>query len=240
MKQTVPRPVTSPSQLAPGVPERSREVTIKALERDSAARFSTGREMAHALAEAARGAMFDELEVGAWVREQFPEQLDRTSGWWSRSPTAEDVAARALATRLGGDADALPVTDPGAFEAHAATREADVTRGATVLVVDDSALSRRLVSLRLESEGFQVVTCNSAEEALALLSRDAARPGHLRRANGAGSTAFSSASRFASATRCSCCRSSSSPPPARRRSARGAWRSAATTSFASRSSRPTW
>ena len=171
MRQTVLEPVASPSAVCPDVPELLSAVTLKALERDPAKRFSTGREMAHALAEVAQGTMFDEFAVGAWVREQFPEQLDRTKRMLESLANREDGAVQALATRLGGDGDPLPSSSGGAGpEDLISTKTVEATLGSTILVVDDSALGRRLVSLRLESEGFRVVTCNSAEEALALLS----------------------------------------------------------------------
>ncbi|MBS1152695.1 MAG: serine/threonine protein kinase [Myxococcaceae bacterium] len=169
MRQTVFEPVKSPSEISADVSELLSAVTMKALERDPTVRFSTGREMAHALAEVAQGTMFDEFAVGAWVREQFPEQLDRTKRMLESLSNREHGEVKALATRLAGDVEPLPLGEEGP-EGQLSTKTIDVTQGSTVLVVDDSALGRRLVSLRLEAEGFRVVTCNSAEEALELLA----------------------------------------------------------------------
>ena len=171
MRQTVLQPVASPSAVCPDVPELLSLVTMKALERDPVARFSSGRQMAQALAEVSLGTMFDEFAVGSWVREQFPEQLDRTKRMLESLANREHGAVKALATRLAGDGDPLPLSGGSESpENLIATKTVQASFDSTILVVDDSALGRRLVSLRLESEGFRVVTCTSAEEALALLS----------------------------------------------------------------------
>jgi CheY-like chemotaxis protein len=174
MRRAVTTPAPSPSTLAPDVPEVISEVTLKALERDASKRFATGREMAQALEAAARGKMYDEFMVGAWVREQFPEQLERTRKLMESLSAREEEELKAAASSLAGDGEAPTGRSkslaPAPATGEAATMELDASRGATILVVDDSSLGRKLVTLRLEAEGFRVVAATSAEEALEYLS----------------------------------------------------------------------
>ncbi len=71
LRQVLEKPILSPREVAPDVPEALAQVVMQGLERDRARRFSTAQEMATAL-EGAVG-LLAPREVGAWV-----ERLSRT------------------------------------------------------------------------------------------------------------------------------------------------------------------
>ena len=71
LRQVLEKPIPSPREVAPDVPEALAQVVMHGLERDRARRFSTAQEMAAAL-EGAVG-LLAPREVGAWV-----ERLSRT------------------------------------------------------------------------------------------------------------------------------------------------------------------
>ncbi len=175
MRRVVLEQAPSPLSIVPDLPPALAAVTMKALERNRNARFATARDLALAIEEAAGNTLFDEYAIGAWVREHFPEQLERTRSLLESLDKREDSLVRAIAGSLAGDTDhqtgrsRVLVAPPLAGDE--ATISFDATRGATVLVVDDSPVGLKLVSLRLEAEGFRVVTCRSGEEALETLEQ---------------------------------------------------------------------
>ena len=173
MRRVVMEQAPTPLSLMPDLSPALSAATMKALERRREDRFATSRELALAIEEAAGLTLYDEYAIGAWVREQFPEQLERTRSLLESLDREEDSAVRAIAGSLAHDADPQTgrsqVSAAGAASSFDATVAFDASRGATVLVVDDSPVGRKLVSLRLEAEGFRVSTCSSGEEAVEAL-----------------------------------------------------------------------
>ena len=102
------------------------------------------------------------------MREHFPLQLDQTRKLLASLEKNERAEVRAIAGALAANAEARLEATPGMT--LEATLTLDPARGATVLVVDDSAIGRKVVTARLEGDGFKVVACASAEEALDALA----------------------------------------------------------------------
>jgi len=174
--------VQPPHELVEGLSPALSAVALRALRREPAERFATGREMARALEDSVRGELFDEDAVGAWVREHFPEQLTQTRRLLESLARREDDAMRVIANTMreaeehsSARADAgEPPTRTLETSPWAAPKATDLTRGASILAVDDSKVGQKAVSLRLGAEGFNVMSCGSAEEALQAL--DEMRP----------------------------------------------------------------
>ncbi|MDP2276168.1 MAG: response regulator [Archangium sp.] len=171
MRRVVLETPPTPISLVPELPPALSALTMKALERKREDRFATARDLAAAIEAAAGAELFDEYAIGAWVCEQFPEQLARTRNLLESLDRREDSAVRAIAGSIANDVDPQTGRSQSAPASSVdATIAFDASRGATVLVVDDSSLGQKLVSHRLEAEGFRVVVCSSAEEALATLA----------------------------------------------------------------------
>ena len=170
MRRVVTETPPSPRALVPELPEALSALTMKALERDRANRFATAHDLAAAIEEAAGPSLYDEYKVGAWVREQFPLQLEQTRKLLVSLEKNEGAEVRAIAVALGSTSTAEWRPDATPERALEATTTLDPARGATVLVVDDSSIGRKVVTARLEGDGFKVVACASAEEALATLA----------------------------------------------------------------------
>ena len=168
MRRVVTETPPSPRSLVPDVPEALSALTMKALERDRAHRFASAHDLASAIEEAAGPSLYDEYKVGGWVREHFPLQLDQTRKLLASLEKNERAEVRAIAGALAANAEARLEATPGMT--LEATLTLDPARGATVLVVDDSAIGRKVVTARLEGDGFKVVACASAEEALDALA----------------------------------------------------------------------
>jgi eukaryotic-like serine/threonine-protein kinase len=88
MMQVLNKPVFSPRELAPDVPEALARVVMRGLERDRAARFATALEMAAALEEAV--GLLAPREVGAWVERLSSAHLE------ARRRVLDDVEAETL------------------------------------------------------------------------------------------------------------------------------------------------
>lgn len=169
MRRVVLEQAPTPLSLMPDLPPSLSAVAMKALERKREDRFTSARELALAIEDQAGSTLYDEYAIGAWVREQFPEQLERTRSLLESLDRREDSAVRAIAGSLAQEGDPQTGRSAAAGTGADATIAFDASRGATVLVVDDSSVGRKLVSLRLEAEGFRVSTCSSGEEALEAL-----------------------------------------------------------------------
>ncbi|HVG59226.1 MAG TPA: protein kinase [Hyalangium sp.] len=78
MMQIVHGEVSSPRAVNPAVPEALDAVVMKALNRDKAKRFATGREMAKAIEAAMGSELFDEEGMAGLMAEYFEDKLQKT------------------------------------------------------------------------------------------------------------------------------------------------------------------
>jgi serine/threonine-protein kinase len=178
MDQVVP-PIT----VNPGVPRVLSDVVMRALSRDPANRFATGREMASAIDNAIPALMFDEEKASAFMGDLFPQRVQQTQALLQHSapgtnPRSLVAAAEQLreedVSSSSGPVPASRVESQRAITA--ALPKASIVlpvapvkpaqRPPTILSVDDSEISRHFIEAHLEAEGFKVISCGSAEEAL--------------------------------------------------------------------------
>ncbi len=184
LRDEIPSPLAS----SPMVPKAIAGVVMKALERQLARRYDSAGEMAEALGLAVTP--FTQAEAAAFMRELFGQELRDTEAL-----VAAEVSRRpmlAAAKRVGetgapahGDTDVfgpvptgvmkladIPLPPPLQVAPKPPPPPADrepVVEGATVLSVDDSEISRDFIEAHLESAGFPVLHCGSAQEALELI-----------------------------------------------------------------------
>jgi serine/threonine-protein kinase len=173
----------SPRAVNPEVPEALAEVTLKALAKDPAQRFATGREMARALEQAVR--CFDDAERAAWMEGTFAADIARTRAMLAlaEEDDAGRVAQAASELSLGqegsGSASHVALTAPVAAQTLSVVAPAELPTRAqalaaktgTVLVVDDSRVGRLAVEKVLVAEGHRVIDAESGPEALEVLEQ---------------------------------------------------------------------
>ncbi|QRN93772.1 protein kinase [Archangium violaceum] len=70
--------VTSPSSINPRVPEALAQVVMRALAREPAERFASGREMARAIEAACGAELFHEEQLAAVMRQLFADKIQKT------------------------------------------------------------------------------------------------------------------------------------------------------------------
>ncbi len=78
MKLILEAPIHPPHELIPAIPAALSDVTMKALARDPAQRFQTGREMARAIEKAAGSMLFEEDEAAGFMRGLFEDKVRAT------------------------------------------------------------------------------------------------------------------------------------------------------------------
>jgi serine/threonine protein kinase, bacterial len=78
MRQIASAEITPPRTLNPDIPEALDAVVMRALEKDPARRFATGREMAKAIEAACRSEFFDEEAVAELMQALFAEKRLKT------------------------------------------------------------------------------------------------------------------------------------------------------------------
>jgi serine/threonine-protein kinase len=108
MMQIVQGEIPSPRTINPGVPDALEAVVMKALSRDKAKRFATGREMAKAIEAAMGPELFDEERMAGLMAEYFEDKLQKTRAlleYANRDDARLSEAAGALQDD-GGDPDA--------------------------------------------------------------------------------------------------------------------------------------
>jgi len=99
MMQIVEGEIPSPRSINPAVPEALEAVVMKALTRDKAKRFATGREFAKAIEAAMGPALFDEESMAGLMQEYFDEKRQKTRAlleYASRDDARISEAAGAL------------------------------------------------------------------------------------------------------------------------------------------------
>ena len=175
----VPQP---PHLLNPEVPIALSAVVMRALEKDKARRFSTGREFARAIEQAT--ALFDEEQRSNWMQENFAETMQRTRQMLALADSEADdqlmaavdlvkeSAVPATATKDVKILPPQPVEPADRTIAATTVSSADKVRQvATVLIVDDTRVGRMLVDTVLKADGHQVIEAESGLEALEMLEQ---------------------------------------------------------------------
>jgi CheY-like chemotaxis protein len=190
--------IPSPISINPGVPRALSDVVMTALHRSPEARFPTALAMAKALQGAIPSLISTAEEATAFMASLFAEPLSQTRTLFKLVDEQVDPGKlEAEAARLQEPA-VVKVVAPAADEQRKAGPGTDVygrlptgvmklpevlaaevqaspfepsVEGAVVLSVDDSVISRDFIEAHLESSGFPVLHCGSAEEALKLISQ---------------------------------------------------------------------
>jgi eukaryotic-like serine/threonine-protein kinase len=93
MKMILSAPVPRPSALVPVVPEALSDITLRALAREKADRWPSGKDLAKALSTQCAELMFDQEQRAAFMREHFEDQLQATAALLT---SATDSSAKQL------------------------------------------------------------------------------------------------------------------------------------------------
>ncbi len=98
MTKILQAPIPKPHVVDPNIPEAISEVVMRALARERADRFNTGKDMARALERAAGKLMFDQDRASAFMRELFAGKMEATRSLLESAGSDEDVhtATRAI------------------------------------------------------------------------------------------------------------------------------------------------
>jgi serine/threonine-protein kinase len=115
MMQIVNGEIPSPRSINPAVPEALEAVVMKALNRDKAKRFATGREFAKAIETAMGPELFDEESMAGLMQEYFDEKRQKTRAlleYASRDDARISEAAGALQDDPGDAAPTAQVKRP--------------------------------------------------------------------------------------------------------------------------------
>ncbi len=78
MKQILSAPIPRPADLVAFIPESLSDITLRALSRDRAARFSTARDLARAMQRSCSKLLFDQEERATFMTEMFEEKVIAT------------------------------------------------------------------------------------------------------------------------------------------------------------------
>ncbi|MCP3144953.1 serine/threonine-protein kinase [Pyxidicoccus xibeiensis] len=126
MLQIVEGDIPSPRSLNPEVPEALEAVAMRALARDAAQRFTSGREMARAIEAALGPELFDEDGITAVMGDLFAEKRQKTRTLLELASSAEDARVSEVAGALqqddGGDSSPTSQVPAQRTRAAAATR----------------------------------------------------------------------------------------------------------------------
>lgn len=163
-----------PHELNREVPEALSQVVMKSLSKYPGERFANGREMAKAIEAATTWQMYDEVTMGRWMSEHFAEQMELTRLVLALAD-AEDTSRIVRAAR-----NLRALDNRGAVAGHAdrpappATARVEspqtALNGATILVVDDSKVSRALVESVLRGAGAVAVSAGGSDECFEVLN----------------------------------------------------------------------
>ncbi len=189
--------IPTPISMNPGVPKALSDAVMTALQRNPDARYPSAIKMARSLQGAIPSLIFTQEEASALMGELFGDARALTKSLFQLAETKAPAAKlEAAAIKLQEPVPATPNEPLRAIgEVHHTGTDAfgrlptgvmqlkDVPRdespfdlaanepsveGAVVLSVDDSEISRDFIEAHLETHGFPVLHCGSAEEALAL------------------------------------------------------------------------
>jgi serine/threonine-protein kinase len=189
--------IPAPIAMNPGVPKALSEAVMTALQRNPDARYPSALKMSRAFQAAIPSLIATETEASALMGELFGEAKSQTRALFQLAADKAPLAKlEAAAVKLQEPVTAVPNEKPKPIgELHHTGTDAfgrlptgvmrlkdlpddanpfDVAaneptvEGAVVLSVDDSEISRDFIEAHLETHGFPVLHCGTAEEALAL------------------------------------------------------------------------
>jgi serine/threonine protein kinase/DNA-binding NarL/FixJ family response regulator len=163
--------VPPPHQFNPAVPPKLSEVTLTALSRDPNLRFASGKDMAAAIDDAA-GGLFDVDQMADLVQSLFRRRMDATRTLLAKAETGEHTARlRTGAMALSGLPELLLTSGDVVADGHTPVER--FSGHEKILIVDDEEAICRLVKGCLENQGYQVLTCEDSEQAVALVKQEA-------------------------------------------------------------------
>ncbi len=183
--------IPPPHEQNPEVPPALSSVVMRSLARNPDDRFADGREFARALESALGDQLYDVDRGAGLMRELFEDSMEKTRRLLEFSGLEADDKSLVEAARvLQEEASKKPkqptvVVEPKPQKVKTAPEHVSVGGAspgattprpsgpaATILTVDDSDLTRRIIEVHLLKEGFRVLGCASADEALELLKTD--------------------------------------------------------------------
>jgi serine/threonine protein kinase/ActR/RegA family two-component response regulator len=180
MRQVLKDPILPPQAVNPKVSSALSDVVVRALAKDPQERFATGREMARMIESAAGVPIFDEDQLGAFMRENFRENLEKTQALLASVQAGDADRLRLAAHELAQDAgthstSAAPKPDEvptkAMNQAEPEPSASKIPGGAVILAVDDSKTGLLVLQTYLSREGYRVVGCAAPSEAFATLER---------------------------------------------------------------------
>lgn len=189
--------IPTPISMNPGVPKALSDAVMTALQRNPDARYPSAIKMARSLQGAIPSLIFTQEEASALMGELFADARALTKSLFqlaeAKAPAAKLEAAaiklqepvpatpneplRAIGEVHHTGTDAFGRLPTGVMQLKDVPRDDSpfdlaanepTVEGAVVLSVDDSEISRDFIEAHLETHGFPVLHCGSAEEALAL------------------------------------------------------------------------
>ncbi|MBL8957278.1 MAG: serine/threonine protein kinase [Myxococcaceae bacterium] len=152
MKMILTAPIPRPSSLVPVIPEPLSDIVLRALAREKADRWASGKDFAKALSTQCGNLLFDQEQRAMFMREHFDDQMKATAalmGSISDSSAKQLVVAKAVkAIRGDGGAmsNAKPMSKDEAKAAKAKPKKRDTP-------VDDTDLQLALVKAQAEALG---------------------------------------------------------------------------------------
>jgi CheY-like chemotaxis protein len=164
----VPAP---PREVVPDIGEALSDMVMKALEKDPANRFESGRDMAKAIEAAAGERTFQEDQSARWMRESFATAIERTQEMFRLAGDVDPEKVARAARRLYHHLIGEHTPRPAAEAPPTRTIAEPPIRPGTLLVVDDSQVGRMLVERMLDHDGHRIVTAASGKDALEILAQ---------------------------------------------------------------------
>lgn len=185
LKAVLKAPIPPPDELNPRVPSALSAVTMRALERDPAKRFATGKEMARAIESAVGAILFDDERAGAFMAEMFSERLTHIRALLDlAAPEGDEAQLRSAAAELRADAirlssgtkDVLPGLDhvpPTPSGRHLMDAKEPISQDTgtsrkprRILAVDDDLVMTTYLRMALTPYGYDVVGCHSSSRVM--------------------------------------------------------------------------
>ncbi|WP_257459053.1 serine/threonine protein kinase [Archangium lipolyticum] len=120
--------VTSPSSINPRIPEALAQVVMRALAREPADRFASGREMARAIEAACGAELFHEEQLAAVMRQLFEDKIQKTRELLESANEGDPPTGKFVAPVLPGRS-ANPTSPPRAAKSSSGVTPAPKPAG---------------------------------------------------------------------------------------------------------------
>ncbi len=173
MKMILTAPIPRPSSIVPVIPEPLSDIVLRALARDKADRWATGKDFAKALQTQCANLLFDQEQRAVFMREHFDDQMRATAallGSVADSSAKQMVVAKAVKA-IRGDGGAVSNAKPLSRDEAKAARAKPKRRDTPV---DDTDLKLALLAGQAEALG-----AGGPQPALPPLVEVANRPGAI-------------------------------------------------------------